>query len=468
MWRCAVRGRRILEGSETVKRHNILFVTDDANDLALARDALVEYEVVGADDGIQAIEYFCAESDCVLCLLDRELPKMDAFDLFRAIRELPKYETLPILFVNGAEDVQADIDCLKLGASDFLKKPLVKEILRAKCVRALEFESARRRFRAQLEREGHKVARDPLTGLLNRKDAEDEINALIDDGAAGTMMMIDLDNFKLINDAHGHVAGDQILTDFADILRKNFRETDLLCRIGGDEFVVFANGLVSRDEIKNRALDCIFDLDRRIKELNYGVNSSVSLGIAQTPQDGKSFNRLYYCADKALYHVKHNGKHAFYFYDDQIEEEEKRVDDTVDLYQIEEMFARLDSGRGAYLVDYDSFPVVYNFIRRFMERNGRDVQVVLFTVVPNGPEIVPVMSEVEFVLDLLKQAVYTSLRKVDASTKYSSRQVIVLLVDSNTTNGEIVAQRVITHFGELYTGDRYHLEHAIAKMPGKY
>ena len=451
-----------------MNRHNILFVTDDANDQAIARDALEEYKLVVAENGIEAIEFFCAESDCVLCLLDRNLPKMDASDLFRAIRDLPKYEAMPVLFVNEEKDVQSDIDCLKLGANDFLKKPLVGEILRIKVSRTLEYESARRRFRAQLERETHKLPRDPLTGLLNRKDAEDEINAMIDDGAAGTLMMIDLDNFKLINDAHGHVAGDQILTDFADILRKNFRETDLLCRIGGDEFVVFANGLVSRDEIKNRALDCIFDLDRRIKELNYGVNSSVSLGIAQTPQDGKSFNRLYYCADKALYHVKHNGKHAFYFYDDQIEEEERRADDTVDLYQIEEMFARLDSGRGAYLVDYDTFPVVYNFIRRFMERNGRDVQVVLFTLVPSSPEIVPVMSEIEFVLGLLKQAVYTSLRKVDASTKYSSRQVIVLLVDSNTTNGEIVAQRVVAHFMNLYTGDRYRLEHAVAKMPGKY
>lgn len=450
-----------------MKRQNILFVTDDKHSQAVAKDALKEHEVIIAEDGIRGLEYFCAGGECDLCLLDRELPKMDAFDLYRAIRDIERYKSLPVLFVNGAADAQADIECLELGASDFVKKPVVKEILRARAARAMEIESLRSRLKLQRDDADHEISRDPLTGLLNRQYVEEAINALIDGGAAGTMMMIDLDNFKLINDVHGHIAGDQVLTDFAEILRKNFRESDLLCRIGGDEFVVFAQGLISREETKNRALDCIFDLDRRIKELKIGVNTSVSLGISQSPQDGKSFNRLYYCADKALYHVKQNGKHSFYFYDDQCEEEEKRAENAVDLYQIEEMFARLDSGRGAYLVDFDTFPVVYNFIRRFMERNGRDVQVVLFTVVPDDPATVPAMGEIEFVLDLLNQAVYTSLRKVDASTKYSSRQVIVLLVDSNTSNGDIVAQRVIRTFESMYTAKRYHLVYDITKMPEK-
>lgn len=450
-----------------MNRQTILFATADADSLALAREALEGYEVAAAGDGIQAIEFFCADNACALCLLDRTLPKMDAFDLFRAIREIPRYETLPVIFVNGPGDAKADVECLRLGANDFVKAPIDGELLALKAARAIEFEALHRRLKAQLEHAEHRLNRDPLTGLQNRKEVEAEVNALIEEGASGTMMMIDLDNFKLINDVHGHIAGDQVLTDFADILRKNFRESDLLCRFGGDEFVVFANGLNSREEIKNRALDCIFDLDRRIKELKIAVNSSVSLGIAQTPQDGRSFNRLYYCADKALYHVKQNGKHSFYFYDDQIEEEEKRAEMSADLYQIEEMFARLDSGRGAYLVDYDTFPVVYNFIRRFMERNGRDVQVVLFTVTPNDPTTVPVIGEMEAVMDLLNQAVYTSLRKVDAFTKYSSRQVIVLLLDSNTTNGDHVAQRVIGSFNESYPAGRFHLEYDIARMPGK-
>lgn len=450
-----------------MERQRILLITNDEDCQNIARNALEPYELVVIENETQGMEFFRVNEECALCLLDDDPRRTDAFKLYREIRGIEKYKTLPVIFITDAGDAQADIEALKLGVSDFIKRPVAAEILRHRAEKELAIAAMRGQLKSKHRHDARKVSSDPLTGLLNRQDVESEINSLISDGATGTMMMFDLDNFKLINDVYGHIAGDGILTDFADILRKNFRETDLLCRLGGDEFIVFANGLISKEEIKNRALDCIFDLDRRVKELKYEVNTSASLGISQTPQDGEDFKRLYYCADKALYHVKQNGKHSFYFYDDQCEEEEKRAEYAADLYQIEEMFARLDSGRGAYLVDFDTFPVVYNFIRRFMERNGRDVQVVLFTAIPNDAQTIPMKGEIENVLELLNRAVCTSLRKVDASTKYSSRQVIVLLVDSNTTNGDLVARRVIRCFESMYTAGRYHLEYDITQMPQK-
>jgi hypothetical protein len=124
---------------------------------------------------------------------------------------------------------------------------------------------------------------------------------------------------------------------------------------------------------------------------------------------------------------------------------------------------RADAGKGAYLMEYESFHHVYNFIRRFVERNNHDVSTVLFTAVSaTGEE--PDVSEVEMALELLEKAIYNSLRRVDVSTKYSSKQLVVILMDANSENSEVVAQRIIGVFNKIYTGGKIRMEYGIAQM----
>jgi diguanylate cyclase (GGDEF)-like protein len=336
--------------------------------------------------------------------------------------------------------------------------------------RALELEELRRNLADRLEQKTKEVSdmksksqKDALTGLWNRNYTEETVNTLFAEGKSGALFMIDMDNFKAINDNYGHIVGDRVLTMFSDTLREYCTEEDILCRIGGDEFVVFVRSAVTKAELSNLAGDILADLCKKLKGCNFETNSSVSIGISQFPGDGTGFKELYNAADKALYYVKQNGKNSFHFYSDKSESENQRAGKSVDLGYLRDIMSRADSGNGAYLMEYDSFHHVYNFIRRFEERNNHDVSTVLFTATSFTSEE-PDIQETELALELLEKAIYTSLRRVDVSTRYSSKQLVVILMDANSENAEKVACRIIETFERLYTGGKVKMEFGVAQM----
>ena len=178
------------------------------------------------------------------------------------------------------------------------------------------------------------------------------------------------------------------------------------------------------------------------------------------------FNKLYNSADKALYYVKQNGKNSYHFFSDKLKKENDRAGKVVDLKYIRELMSRTDSGRGAYLLDFESFNHVYHFIRRFVERSGSNVQTVLFTVSEKNEGELDV-DEMELVLELLEKAIHVSLRRSDVSTRYSSKQLIVILMDANAENGEMVAGRILDCFNNMYTGDKVTVDYGIAYLDDK-
>ncbi|MGN0695691.1 MAG: diguanylate cyclase domain-containing protein [Oscillospiraceae bacterium] len=449
---------------------NILIVDDNKLNLTAARKVLCgEYKVIPVMRGSQALTYL-ESGECDIILLDINMPEMDGFEVLARIREMERGKNIPVIFLTADSDSETETRCFKEGAIDFIAKPFVPEVMLSRIGRVLELEDLRRSLADRLEQKTKEVSdikskshQDALTGLWNRAHTEETVNAMLAEGVPGALMMIDMDNFKAINDNYGHIAGDQTLKMFADTLRKYSAEGDVLCRIGGDEFVVFVKGITSKSEIGNRASDIISDMCYKLEQCKFETNSSVSIGIAQTPDDGTEFNKLYNSADKALYYVKQNGKNAFHFFSDRLQEENARGGKTVDLNYLREFMSRADSGRGAYLLDFESFHHVYNFIRRFVERSSRDVQTVLFTISENdGVELD--VTETELVLELLEKAIYISLRRSDVSTRYSSKQVIVILMDANEENGDMVARRIIECFNKLYTGGRVTIEYGIARL----
>ena len=448
----------------------LLVVDDDKINLAIARKVLGDtYRVILVTNGTQALTYLGQET-CDLILLDINMPEMDGFELLGKIRELETCRNIPVIFLTADNDTETEIRCFREGAIDFIAKPFVPEVMRSRIGRALELEELRKSLADRLEQKTREVsdirnrsAQDALTGLWNRTHTEEAVNELIAQGIPGALFMIDMDNFKAINDNYGHLAGDRTLKMFADSLRTLANEGDVLCRIGGDEFVVFVKGIRSKAELGNHAADIISDLCFKLEQCQYEINSSVSIGIAQTPEDGSDFNKLYNCADKALYYVKQNGKNAYHFFSDKLQAETMRAGKIVDLKYLREVMSRTDSGKGAYLLDYDSFHHVYHFIHRFVERSGRNVQTILFTVSERENEDLDV-TEMECVLELLEKAIYTSLRRSDVSTRYSSKQIIVLLMDTNRENGDIVAGRILECFRKLYTGGKVSIDYGIARL----
>lgn len=154
---------------------------------------------------------------------------------------------------------------------------------------------------------------DPLTGLLNRKAATARIEEfLAADGRLGThaLFVIDIDNFKEINDRFGHMGGDLALTALAEEMRNFFRSSDIISRLGGDEFIVMLKNIRSAEAALSKA-GAFCEYVRGIKTLDKQKYSlSVSVGVAVAAEGDKDFERLYTEADKALYRVKAGGKNG--------------------------------------------------------------------------------------------------------------------------------------------------------------
>ena len=449
---------------------NILIIDDDKLNLATARRVLsAEYKVIPAMKGTQALAYL-QNGDCDIILLDINMPEMDGFEVLQKIRQMESCKDIPVIFLTADNDTETETRCFKEGAIDFSAKPFVPEVMRSRIGRALELEELRCSLAERLEQKTREVSdiknkscQDALTGLWNRVYTEAAVNKMIAQEAKGTLMMIDLDNFKAINDNYGHIEGDRVLKMFADTLRDFSGEEDILCRIGGDEFVVFYKDLTSKSEIGSRAADIISDLCDKLEQCKFETNSSVSIGIAQAPEDAAEFNRLYNCADKALYYVKQNGKNSYHFFSDKLQTEKKRGEKNVDLNYLREFMNRADGGRGVYSLDFESFHHVYNFIHRFVERSRREVQTLLFTIVDNDEQKMDI-AEMELALETLEKAICQSLRRSDVSTRYSSKQIIVILMDVNEVNGDMVAARILKCFRKLYTGRTVQIDYGIASM----
>ena len=155
---------------------------------------------------------------------------------------------------------------------------------------------------------------DALTGILNKQSTEDQINDwLADERCIGyqVFMMLDIDGFKNINDVLGHMAGDKILRELGALLRQEFRETDIVGRIGGDEFCILAkNNAVEHTAALRADRLCQSIRCHKFSAVPSG-NITISVGVAISPIHGRSYQELYIAADKALYETKRKGKDGY-------------------------------------------------------------------------------------------------------------------------------------------------------------
>ncbi|MCR5325112.1 MAG: diguanylate cyclase [Lachnospiraceae bacterium] len=293
-------------------------------------------------------------------------------------------------------------------------------------------------------------AKDPLTGLWNRSYAVDFINDYFADKRhAGCLFMIDMDNFKRINDTYGHIVGDSVIVKLGETLKSVIREDDIICRIGGDEFVLFFKGSSSRAFAASKAEEIILNLDKNFSlEGEESTGSvSISIGISLAPIDGSDFNTLYNRADKALYYVKKNGKHNYHFYSDETETEAKKRSANIDIAYLRRFLQEQNMRPGVFQVEYDSFKKIYRFLLRTQKRTNQPVLILLITIYSNDGDT-PDNEILERAFPRLKKAVSSTIRSNDIGTTYSSSQYIALLVDSTPANGYIIAERIRKTFEE--------------------
>lgn len=436
---------------------HILIVDDDKMNRLISEKALSQdYRISMAASGREALDFLEKEIPDLI-LMDIEMPDMNGKETVIQIKQNKKWDKIPIIFLTSDSDAETEIDCLKLGAEDFITKPFVPPVMRSRISKSLELIDLQRHLEKQLERkkqqikaETKKAHTDMLTKLHNRLYLEQTMQKMEEKKEKGAMFMIDLDNFKIINDTYGHIVGDKTLQRFADVLRAFAKEGDIVCRLAGDEFVTFYPDLTNRETISTKAEGIIRLFAEKMGELGYGGVVSVSIGIVITEGE-ESFQNLYNKADKSLYFVKNNGKNAYHFYgkENDVPSEINTVIDLDNVYHM--MEDGMDMSDGTFQLAYDEFKKIYDFVVRGMVRRKQDCQMVLFTIEPKQKILV---DDVEDIMEALEQSISVSLRVADTGTKYSNSQYIVLLIDSDMENGKMVAKRVIDHFYQNSRFDR--------------
>lgn len=158
----------------------------------------------------------------------------------------------------------------------------------------------------------HRAERDSLTGLYNKGMTAKLVNERlkINNKNFNALLIVDIDDFKSVNDKYGHAYGDDVLCDLAGRMVLNFRKNDIIGRVGGDEFVAFMPNTGSLDIVKLKATELCDSMRDNIESLSF----SISVGIAVSPANGKTFDELYKNADTALYTSKKSGKDGYTIY----------------------------------------------------------------------------------------------------------------------------------------------------------
>ena len=255
-------------------------------------------------------------SDFDLVIVNMSIESMDPLRLCSSMRSFEETRMTPIVAIVRQGDTRKLVRALDIGVNDYLTRPVDKHELLARISTQVSRKRYIDRLRYSFEASLEMAVTDQLTGLYNRRYLASHLSAMFDrafwTGRPLSIMVLDLDHFKGVNDTHGHDAGDKVLQEFAEKIRNSVRGIDLACRYGGEEFLIampdtdkkFAGVVAERLRQEVAAHKVTLNAGR--DELNV----TVSIGIASTedgPRDDTA-QKLIKRADEALYAAKTSGR----------------------------------------------------------------------------------------------------------------------------------------------------------------
>lgn len=292
---------------------NILLVEDRPNSAERIQLALAAHHQVAVEADPQEALFRAAEQGFDLVLVSLGLKDFDGLRLCSQLRSVERTRQTPILMIADLEDNQKVIRGLDLGVNDYLSRPVDRNELIARVRTQMRRKRYVEALRDNVQTSIEMALTDSLTGLNNRRYLETHLSAMLEasvkNGRDLVLMILDIDFFKLVNDNYGHDAGDQVLREFSDRIRRVVRDADLICRLGGEEFVVV---------MPDTQLDIASTIAERIRgavqaELfpsgdgSRSIQITVSIGLAPASGDIDP-DKLFRRADQALYRSKNEGR----------------------------------------------------------------------------------------------------------------------------------------------------------------
>jgi len=303
-----------------MSKAHILLVEDNKTQASIIKDYLERngYRVSSVEDGMSAFKA-AKTSGIDIILLDRILPDIDGSDVCRWLKLDQSTRDIPVIMLTAKGEMSDKVSGLEAGADDYLPKPFDEAELNARIyvrLRAKTHQDELKQKNHQLEdmltRVESLAIMDPLTGIYNRRRFETIFNSEFKRAMRYqlplSLLMIDIDHFKKVNDVLGHQEGDKVLKELSQIVQSTIREVDSPARWGGEEFVVLSpnttreNALRAAERVR-KAVD---------KHAFTGMGDkkvTVSIGVAGIPSpDIDTQEKLIHAADLAMYAAKKNGR----------------------------------------------------------------------------------------------------------------------------------------------------------------
>lgn len=310
-----------------------MMIVDDIemNRAMLKRIFQGEFCFLEAESSEEAIALLQSRSEKIgFLILDLSMEGMSGIDLLKKFGKEPYLNGVPVAVVTSSDKIEDQLGAFDVGASEFITKPFDPKVIRSR-VHAI-WATAEKLRESEHEKAllKEKSERDAMTGLLNKPTAQSIIGSRLSEDSEGihALLMIDIDNFKGVNDKLGHLNGDNVIRIVAKTMRERFRESDVLARFGGDEFCVFMHNLPSPETARNKA-QALSGAIQMESDKQASVSFSVSIGLAFSNREHKTREELFRQADEALYRAKNAGKSCVCEYD-------SHTSDTITIKEVKE------------------------------------------------------------------------------------------------------------------------------------
>ena len=293
------------------ERPIVILADDDPSIRLMVRHVLEseDFDIVEASDGLEAIKAV-EKHHPALILLDAVMPGIDGFTTCQQIKD-KGHTDIPVMMITGLDDDASVERAFEVGAIDFITKPIKWAVLKHRVKSVVAKVVAERKVQLL-------AYRDTLTSLPNRLLFADRLEqSVIRSERSRTsmaLMLIDIDDFKLVNDSFGHDAGDKLIKAVGQLISRSLRRADTIARLGGDEFAVIIEDIDGPDDAISIADNLTTILEHNVRLDDQETYTSASIGIAIYPDDGKDARTLLKNADTAMFRAKENGRHCFQFY----------------------------------------------------------------------------------------------------------------------------------------------------------